>query len=663
MNNPTDEPWPPPRKKKRSPTIRSTTVALAFLFQYYCYFQSNANVVIAWTPTTTTTTIHHHRRRPIRLWSKPSPQVDGSSSSSGSNVETRTKVETTSNSNNNNNNKKGRGKKGNKSNANNALSEQKTTTTTRIEEPCNVVFTHTNADFDTLAAAVALSLLWSKKEKPDYPTHVVLPRGVHPIVQRFLAFHKHLLPLRGFKTILPEDVYAVGVVDAQSAGRIGRGQSWLSTARSIHVFDHHDPHNNNNNNDDSVGNNNNNNPSLCEMATELVIDKVGSTTTILVERLKEAGIQPKPHEATLFVLGIRADTGGLVYESTTVRDAAALLWCLEMGASQSAISEFAMARIGSEQRTILNLALQKTKTNTIRGLRISAVLVGENDDDEDEGDEDDDTDKEYVAGLAQVCEELLDLTNSDVYILGATHQSGGGRRKKNKNKKSNDGKKENNKNKKAQWVSLIGRASPRAVGVNLNNIMHTFGGGGHPKAAAAAVRCDGEIIMGGPEEKNKQQQQQQDNDANGILQKAMTMIEMQIPEQLIASTFMVPIDQLITISAEESVTTARRIFEENDLKSAPVIDPQTNQFRGSLKYNDLIKAIRSGRQDDKVRGMLRSTVTTILPDTPQADLEELLIEKGVGRIPVVDDEGALVGLVTRTDVLRQHNLYENRELP
>lgn len=486
------------------------------------------------------------------------------------------------------------------------------TPATRIEEPCNVVFTHTNADFDTLAAAVALSLLWAK-EKPEYPTHVVLPRGVHPVVQRFLAFHKHLLPLRGFKTILPEDVHAIGVVDAQSAGRIGRGKSWLETARSIHVFDHHDPHTPETANHDPKKANAGN--SLCEMATELVIDTVGSTTTLIVERLRDAGIKPKPHEATLFVLGIRADTGGLVYESTTVRDASALLWCLENGASQIAISEFAISRIGEDQRTILNLALQKTITTNVRGLRVSSVLVG------DEKGED----NEYVAGLAQVCEELLDLTDSDVFVLGATHQSGktGGKDK-------------------AQWVSLIGRASPRAVGVNLSDIMRSFGGGGHPKAAAAAVRCESGV----------------DEDATGILASTMKMVESQIPEQLVASTFMVPIEELITISTEESVATARQIFDDNNLKSAPVVDPNTHQFRGSLKLNDLVKAMRSGRAETKVRGMLRSTVTTILPDTPQADLEELLVEKGVGRIPVVDDEGALMGLVTRTDVLRQHNLYD-----
>ena len=62
-------------------------------------------------------------------------------------------------------------------------------------EDCNVVLTHTNADFDSLAGAVALAKLWSV-ERPDMPTHVVMPRGVNPLVNRFLAYHKHLLPIR-----------------------------------------------------------------------------------------------------------------------------------------------------------------------------------------------------------------------------------------------------------------------------------------------------------------------------------------------------------------------------------------------------------------------------------------------------------------------------------
>ena len=51
--------------------------------------------------------------------------------------------------------------------------------------------------------------LWSI-ERPGLPTHVVMPRGVNPLVGTYLAYHKHLLPVRGFKTIRTEDIAAVG---------------------------------------------------------------------------------------------------------------------------------------------------------------------------------------------------------------------------------------------------------------------------------------------------------------------------------------------------------------------------------------------------------------------------------------------------------------------
>mmetsp|Transcript_3023 Transcript_3023/g.4459 ORF Transcript_3023/g.4459 Transcript_3023/m.4459 type:complete len:614 (+) Transcript_3023:284-2125(+) len=509
----------------------------------------------------------------------------------------------------------------------------------QLSEPCNVVFTHTNADFDSLAAAVALSLLWShqdpstNRKQKKIPTHVVLPRGMHPVVQRFVAFHKHLLPLRGFKTIRSEDVHAIGVVDAQSANRIGRGQSWLKDARSIHVFDHHDgqtttapsssqplssSNNNtatattsNNNTTNNTTNNDTSSSSLTQMATELIIDKVGSVTTLIVERLKEAGIQPAPHEATLFVLGIRADTGGLVYDSTTIRDARALLWCMENGASQNAISEFGVARLPPEQRQILNIALQQTQTTTHRGLRLSSVLIQE------QGD--------YVAGLAQVCEEMMGLTDSDVFLLGATHTSSGSKQKKNNNNST-------------EWISLIGRATVGAMGVNLNAVLSEWGGGGHPKAAAAAVRCNETFT---PED---------------VLNLAYNQVKQQVPEQLVASSFMS--EKVTTVSTEDTVESALQLYKEQKIKSAPVVD-SNGFFMGSLKYNDLVQAMRKSTSSNRVKGLMRSTAATVLPDTSLAELEYLIMTKGVGRLPVVDEDGLLVGLVTRTDVLRQHDLYDD----
>ena len=62
-----------------------------------------------------------------------------------------------------------------------------------LQERCNVALTHTNADFDSLAGAVALAKLWSV-ERPELPTLVVMPRGVNPLVARFLAYHVRARP-------------------------------------------------------------------------------------------------------------------------------------------------------------------------------------------------------------------------------------------------------------------------------------------------------------------------------------------------------------------------------------------------------------------------------------------------------------------------------------
>eukprot|EP00978_Attheya_sp_CCMP212_P018260 scaffold49693_cov58-Attheya_sp.AAC.2 len=403
---------------------------------------------------------------------------------------------------------------------------------------------------------------------------------------------------------------------------------------------------------------------LLELATEVVIDQVGSTTTLLVERLKEAGISPAPHEATLFVLGIRADTGGLVYEGTTIRDAAALLWCLENGASQVAISQFGVAKVSETQRTILHSALGKTETKLVGGLRISSVLVTLED--------------QYVAGLAQICEEIMELTDSDVFLLGATHRSGTGKPQKKGGRKKKRGA-ENETSAvivpPTQWISLIGRASARALGVDLNAMMRQFGGGGHPKAAAAALRCNTSPDLNDAATTTSQLvppmiaelvvlANEGNLAADETLRLAISIIETQIPEQLVASSFMVPISQIVTVDTNDTIAEARLIFDNHNLKSAPVVDSTagTNRFRSSLKLNDLVKASRAGRSNEKLKGMLRPSVKTVLPDTNLADLEHLLVNEGIGRIPVVDDDGILVGIVTRTDVLRQHKLYDESNL-
>jgi CBS domain-containing protein len=55
-------------------------------------------------------------------------------------------------------------------------------------------------------------------------------------------------------------------------------------------------------------------------------------------------------------------------------------------------------------------------------------------------------------------------------------------------------------------------------------------------------------------------------------------------------------------------------------------------------------------------------VATVRPDASLAQAAQLLIEHHVSGLPVVDQDGRLIGLVTEHDFLRQHNGTRRRWL-
>lgn len=238
----------------------------------------------------------------------------------------------------------------------------------------NVVLTHCTADFDSLASAVGLAKLWSTENpisgSPSssnetstsriYPTYVVLPRGCHPSVQKFLALHEHLFPIRSLRSLPPDvsKLNRLGLVDAQRRERVGPAEFLLSQAKRVTIVDHHVD-----------------GESDITEATDYIVDRVGSVSTMICEFLQKASIELSEAEATLLALGIHGDTGSLCYDSTTARDAKALAWVMEQGASQSAIAEHVRTSLSSEQQNVLTQALIYTNSTLIHGVTVSTVLL------------------------------------------------------------------------------------------------------------------------------------------------------------------------------------------------------------------------------------------------------------------------------------------------
>ena len=80
----------------------------------------------------------------------------------------------------------------------------------------------------------------------------------------------------------------------------------------------------------------------------------------------------------------------------------------------------------------------------------------------------------------------------------------------------------------------------------------------------------------------------------------------------------------------------------------PVVD-EAQHVVGIITVFDLFN--RDVVEFDPVSRVMTSPVTTVGVDTPLARLVSLMIDSGLRNLPVVDDDGRLVGLVTRTELI------------
>jgi tRNA nucleotidyltransferase (CCA-adding enzyme) len=432
-----------------------------------------------------------------------------------------------------------------------------------------VILCHITADFDTLGAAVGLSRL-----QPG--ARIVLSGGAHPAVRDFLALHRDEYPLIERRSVNPDTIRSIFVVDAQQRDRLGPTAQWLDLPEvEIVLYDHHQVL------DSDIS------------ATEKLIDDVGSTTTLVVEKLQEQDISLTANEATVMALGIHVDTGSLTYDHATPRDAIALAWLMQQGASLKAIAEYVDPGLSPRLQDLLSEALEDLKTETIEGNTIASVLLQTDD---------------YVPGLSSLASRLMELTESDALFLGnhycrGADCEGGG-----------------------NVLTVIGRS--RIEGTNLNDLFSPLGGGGHPKASALTLR-----------EEHPQQ----------VLEKLLEDFKTQIPHPPTAQELMS--SPVRTIRPDTTIGEAQRILLRYGHSGLSVVDTN-DRLVGVISRRDLDIALHHGFSHAPVKGYMTTNIRTITPETSLPEIESLMVTYDIGRLPVLDHH-QLVGIVTRTDVLRQ----------
>ena len=118
-----------------------------------------------------------------------------------------------------------------------------------------------------------------------------------------------------------------------------------------------------------------------------------------------------------------------------------------------------------------------------------------------------------------------------------------------------------------------------------------------------------------------------------------------------------------TIDADKDVAYAAKMMKDEDVGVAPVVEGK--QLVGVVTDRDIaVKVVAEGKdaQSTKVREIASKDVITI---DPQQDLDEalrLMAQHQIRRLPVVEEDGKVVGILAQADVALQSDDAKTGEL-
>ena len=329
-------------------------------------------------------------------------------------------------------------------------------------------------------------------------------------------------------------------------------------------------------------------------ATHTQIEPVGATTTLIVEQLQMSQINLTVSEATVMALGIHADTGSLTFDRTTARDGLALAWLMQQGVSLRLIAEYLEPGLSPQLQELLARSLENLRSATQQGYTVSWVLL---------------TTSDYVPGLSSLAAQLMELTESDALLLAARYPVGDG----------------------DERLDVIGRS--QISGTDLNQLFQPLGGGGHSKAASLTLRGV---------------------NSAATLRQLVDQLQSQIPQPPTARELMS--SPVRTIRPETNIGEAQRILLRYGHSGLSVVSAQ-GQLVGVISRRDIDIALHHGFSHAPVKGYMTTNLKTITPDTTLSEIQSLMVTYDIGRLPVLAS-GQLMGIVTRTDVLRELHQHE-----
>jgi CBS domain-containing protein len=117
------------------------------------------------------------------------------------------------------------------------------------------------------------------------------------------------------------------------------------------------------------------------------------------------------------------------------------------------------------------------------------------------------------------------------------------------------------------------------------------------------------------------------------------------------------------IDADKPVAYAAKMMRDEDVGLAPIVEGQ--RLVGTLTDRDIaIRVVAEGKDPQTVTVREVATTSVVTLD-PQQDLDEalrLMAEHQVRRLPVVEEDGSLAGVVAQADIAQHASAQDTGEV-
>jgi len=110
---------------------------------------------------------------------------------------------------------------------------------------------------------------------------------------------------------------------------------------------------------------------------------------------------------------------------------------------------------------------------------------------------------------------------------------------------------------------------------------------------------------------------------------------------------------VISVPPDATAIEVIDILLTNQISGVPVVDSNRRAI-GVLSELDLLIALEHVGTGVQVRKLMNSPVISVAADTKVEDVYAIFRERNIRRVPVLDDQQRVLGIISRRDCLRAH---------